>query len=63
MGKATITKTGIKADAQNQQRDRNGYDPIPPANPVASAHGEHRPYRASDQEMSLGVGHREYEDE
>jgi hypothetical protein len=56
-------KTGVKSDAQKQQRAREGYDPIPPSNPVAGAHGEHRPDRASDQEVSLGIDHREYEED
>ena len=56
-------KTGLRSDAQKQQRARQGYDPVPPANPVAGAHGEHRPDRASDQEVSLGVDHRKNEDD
>lgn len=56
-------KTGVRSDAQKQQRARQGYDPIPPSNPVAGAHGEHRPDHASDQEVSLGVDHREHEED
>jgi len=46
-------KTGVRSDAQKQQRAREGYDPIPPAQPVAGAFGEHKPDRTSDQEASL----------
>lgn len=55
-------KTGLRSDAQKQNRARQGYDPIPPANPVAGAFGEPEPDRASDQEVSLGVDHRKTED-
>ena len=47
-------KTGIKSDAQKQQRAREGYDPIPPANPVAGAFGEHKRDTPTDQEVALG---------
>ena len=46
-------KTGKKSDAQKQQRAREGYDPIPPANPVAGAFGEHKRDTPTDQEVSL----------
>ena len=46
-------KTGIRSDAQKQDRAREGYDPIPPAQPVAGAFGNPGPDRATDQEVSL----------
>jgi hypothetical protein len=46
-------KRGIRSDAQKQHRAREGYEPIPPANPVAGAFGEHKPDTARDQEVSL----------
>jgi hypothetical protein len=46
-------KRGIRSDAQKQHRAREGYDQIPPANPVAGAFGEHKHDTASDQEVSL----------
>jgi hypothetical protein len=51
-------KTGIRSDAQKQQRAREGYDPIPPAQPVAGAFGEHKPDRTSDQDASLDINTR-----
>jgi hypothetical protein len=54
-------KTGLRSDAQKQDRARQGYDPLPASNPVAGAFGEHKPDRASDQEVSLGVDHRKTE--
>jgi len=46
-------KTGKKSDAQKLDRAREGYDPLPASNPVAGAHGEHKPDRVSDQETAL----------
>ena len=46
-------KRGIRSDAQKQHRARQGDEPIPPANPVAGAFGEHKSATASDQEVSL----------
>jgi hypothetical protein len=48
-------KRGLQSDAQKQQRAREGYDPIPPANPVAGAFGEHKPDRTTDQDASLAT--------
>ena len=47
-------KTGIKSDAQKQQRAREGYDPLPASNPVAGAFGEHKRDTPTDQEAALG---------
>ncbi len=47
-------KTGIKSDAQKQQRAREGYDPLPASNPVAGAFGEHKRDTPTDQETALG---------
>ncbi|HLM24544.1 MAG TPA: hypothetical protein VK274_05770 [Pyrinomonadaceae bacterium] len=55
-------KTGIRSDAQKQQRAREGYDPIPPAQPVAGAFGEHKPDRTSDQDASLDINTRKPKD-
>ena len=46
-------KRGMRSDAQKQDRARDGYDSIPPANPVAGALGEHKRDTANDQEVSL----------
>jgi hypothetical protein len=42
-------KTGIRSDAQKQNRAREGYDPLPASQPVAGI---------SDQEASLDVNTR-----
>ena len=51
-------KTGIRSDAQKQQRAREGYDPLPASNPVAGAFGEHKPDRESDVDASLDLNTR-----
>lgn len=56
-------KRGLRSDAQKQQRARHGDDPIPAANEVAGAFGEHRPDRASDQDVSLDINTRKSEND
>ena len=46
-------KTGVRSDAQKQNRAREGYDPLPASQPVAGAFGKHKPDRISDQDASL----------
>jgi hypothetical protein len=46
-------KRGVRSEAQKEMRARNGYNPIPPANPVDGAHGEHAPDSPSDEDVSL----------
>ena len=46
-------KSGVKSEAQKQDRARQGYDPIPPANPVGGAYGEHKRDTPNDQETAL----------
>ena len=55
-------KTGIRSDAQKQDRAREGYDPLPASQPVAGAFGEHKPDRISDREASLDHNTRQQED-
>ena len=56
-------KTGIRSDAQKQNRAREGYDPIPPAQPVAGAFGDPEPDRATDQDVSLDINTRPNKDD
>ena len=51
-------KTGVRSDAQKQNRAREGYDPLPASQPVAGAFGEHKPDRTSDRDMSLDTNTR-----
>ena len=56
-------KTGKRSDAQKQERARDGYDPIPPANPVAGAFGEHKRDTPTDQEVALGKAEKQREND
>jgi len=46
-------KSGVRSEAQKTDRARDGYDPIPPANPVAGAFGDRERDTPTDQEVSL----------
>lgn len=46
-------KSGVRSEAQKTERARDGYDPIPPANPVAGAFGDRERDTPTDQEVSL----------
>ena len=46
-------KKGVRSEAQKTDRARDGYAPIPPANPVAGAFGEHKRDTPNDQETAL----------
>ena len=50
-------KTGVRSDAQKQDRARDGYSAIPPSEPVGGAFGKEEDERdevdRSDQEASL----------
>lgn len=53
MSEQQSQKTGVRSDAQKNDRARDGYDPIPPANPVAGAFGDRERDTPTDQEASL----------
>lgn len=46
-------KRGVRSDAQKMGRAREGYEPIPPAQPVAGAFGEPKDETATDQDVAL----------
>jgi hypothetical protein len=46
-------KSGVRSEAQKADRARDGYNPIPPANPVAGAFGDRERDTPTDQEASL----------
>jgi hypothetical protein len=46
-------KRGVKSEAQKTDRARDGYAPIPPANPVAGAFGEHKRDTPTDQDTAF----------
>ncbi len=57
MDQQNSQKTGVRSDAQKQDRARDGYSAIPPAKPVGGAFGKEQDDREeedrSDQETSL----------
>lgn len=57
MDQQNSQKTGVRSDAQKQDRARDGYSAIPPAQPVGGAFGKEQDDREeedrSDQETSL----------
>lgn len=53
MSEQQSQKTGVRSDAQKTERAREGYDPIPPANPVAGAFGERERETPTDQDTAL----------
>ena len=53
MSEQQSQKTGLRSDAQKTDRARDGYNPIPPANPVAGAYGDRERDTPTDQQTSL----------
>lgn len=46
-------KSGVRSEAQKTDRARDGYDPIPPTNPVAGAFGDRERDTPTDREAQL----------
>lgn len=61
MGEQQSQKRGVVSEGQKTDRAREGYDPIPPANPVAGAFGERERPTPTDQDDALdkAVGDKE----
>ena len=53
MGEQQSQKRGVRSEAQQLERAREGYDPLPPTQPVAGAFGEHSSDTATDQDVAL----------
>ena len=53
MSEQQSQKTGVRSDAQKNDRARDGYDPIPPANPVAGAFGDRERDTPTDRDTAL----------
>jgi hypothetical protein len=62
MSEQQLQKTGVRSDAQKNDRARDGYNPIPPANPVAGAFGDRERDTPADQEASLDQAVKERND-
>lgn len=46
-------KRGVRSEEQKTDRAREGYDPIPPAEPVPGAFGDRERETPTDRETSL----------
>ena len=55
-------KSGVRSEAQKVDRARDGYNPIPPANPVAGAFGDRERDTPTDQEAALDKAMTDHED-
>ena len=55
MSEQQSKKRGVRSDAQKQARAREGYEPIPPSQPVARAFGDQQSAQQSDQDLALQV--------
>ena len=53
MSQQQSQKTGVRSEAQKQERARDGYDPIAPANPVAGAFGDDERDTPTDHDTAL----------
>jgi hypothetical protein len=58
MSEQQSQKRGLRSDAQKTERARDGYEPIPPSNPVAGAFGEHDRDTPTDQDLALDLSAR-----
>jgi hypothetical protein len=62
MSEQQSQKTGVRSDAQKNDRARDGYNPIPPANPVAGAFGDRERDTPTDRETALDQAVKERND-
>jgi hypothetical protein len=46
-------KRGVRSEAQKEEKARDSYGPIPPANPVGGALGERRHDAPTDEDLAL----------
>ena len=55
MGQQQSQKRGVRSEAQKELRAREGYDPVPPSNPVAGAFGGDKRDTPTDQDLALSL--------
>ena len=55
MSEQQSQKRGVRSDAQKTERARDGYEPIPPSNPVAGAFGGNDRDTPTDQDLALDL--------
>lgn len=52
MSEQQAQKRGLRSEAQKTATARTGYDPVPPANPVAGAFGKQQKQGQSDPDLA-----------
>lgn len=62
MGEQQSQKRGVHSEGQKEEKARNSYAPIPPANAVGGAFGERNRDTPTDQEASLAANTRRQHD-
>jgi hypothetical protein len=55
MGEQQSQKRGLRSKAQKEDGVRDAYEPLPPANPVGGAFGEHKRDTPTDESVSLAA--------
>jgi hypothetical protein len=55
MGQQQSQKRGVRSEAQKEEKARDSYAPIPPANAVGGAFGERNRDTPTDEETSLAA--------
>ena len=55
MGEQQSQKRGARSEGQKEEKARNGYAPIPPANAVGGAFGERNRDTSTDEDASLAA--------
>jgi hypothetical protein len=55
MGEQQSQKRGLRSEAQKEDEARDAYEPLPPANPVGGAFGEHKRDTPTDEDVSLAA--------
>lgn len=63
MSRQQSQKHGVRSEAQKMQRAREGYEPMPPSQPVPGAFGEHKRDTPSDQDLALSLSEKRENDE
>ena len=63
MSEQQSQKRGVRSEAQKTERAREGYDPIPPSNPVAGAFGDRQSEAATDQDVALRLNEKKMRQE
>jgi hypothetical protein len=63
MSEQQSQKRGARSEGQKTERAREGYDPIPPSNPVAGAFGDNEREIITDQDLALKLSGKEKPDQ